>query len=137
MPALMIKLFTANKIILIDGRQSDAYCDLKYIALFAKMLLPVQTLNPSLTGRSVRTPQVLLVQLVGRRSAAATFEDAAAVVTVDRGHRRSARGRRRLRLRDGRVRSIAVPVRVVLVLGGIGRGRLLGTYGGTHADGFV
>lgn len=136
MPALMIKLFTANKIILIDGRQRDAYCDLKYIALFAKMLLPVQTLNPPLTGRSVRTPQVLLVQLVGRRSTAATFEDAAAVVTVDRGHRRSA-GRRRLRLRDGRVRSIAVPVRVVLVLGGIGRGRLLGTYGGTHVDGFV
>lgn len=81
------------------------------------------------------------MQLVGRRAAAATFEDAAAVVTVDRGHRRTARagraGRRRLRLRDGRVRSIAVPVRVVLVLGGIGRGRLLGTYGGTHVDGFV
>lgn len=94
-------------------------------------------------GRSVRTPQVLLVHLIGRGPSAATFEDAAATATVDRGHRRSARararaGRRRLRLRDGRVGSIAVSVvqvEVVLVLGGIGRGRLLGTYGGTH--GFV
>lgn len=73
--------------------------------------------------------------------AAAAFEDTTAAATVDRGHGRSARRtgarfrRGGLRLGDGRVGSIVVPMVVealLVVLGGIGRRRLLGTYGGTH-----